>query len=371
MTFETAHVALLSELAVVISGYSPKPSERQRAGKYLLLGGRNIGDRRISLTVKDSYIEDVDKVSFRSAIARAGDIIVSTLFKDRKLYFFRESDPPSVVNNSCKIIRATANNDYILSYLRTEKGQKQFLADADKTAKGALIPFISTKDILNIEIPILPFEELQHLGDSYIQNATLDDLVAIRDELKSKENEVVVLQSRLADITTYYEDRLKKVETRITNLESIPIVERPLKVFLCHSSSDKPYVRKIYEYLTELPNVDPWLDEKKLLPGDDWQLEIENAVRTSDVVLVCLSKMSINKEGFVQKEIKYALDVADEKPAGTIFIVPLKIEECLVPKRLSQFQWLDYFADDANEKLLKSLEKRARTLGIEFRYESR
>lgn len=371
MPFENARVALLGELAVVISGYSPKPNERQKAGKYLLLGGRNIGDRRISFTEKDSYINDMSQESFRNAVARPGDIIVSTLFRTRKLYIFKESDPASVVNNSCKIIRATENNDYILSYLKTTKGQGQFLADAGNVAKGSIIPFISTKDFREIEIPILPFGELERLGDSYIQSATLDDLVSIRDELKSKDNEISILQNQLAGITTYYEDRLKKVETRITNLESTPKIDRPLKVFLCHSSSDKSFARNLYEHLNKLPNVDPWLDEKKLLPGDNWQLEIEKAVKTSDIVLVCLSKLSINKEGFVQKEIKYALDVADEKPEGTIFIIPLKIEECSVPKRLSLFHWLDYFADDANEKLLKSLEKRAQTLRIEFEYENK
>lgn len=370
MPFENARVALLGEIAAVIPGYSPKPSERQEAGKYLLLGGRNISDRRITFTEKDSYINDLGQESFRNAIARPGDIIVSTLFRTRRLYIFKESDPDSVVNNSCKIIRATENNDYILSYLKTPKGQEQFLADADNVATGTVIPFISTKDFREIKIPILPFDELQRLGDSYIQSSTLDDLILIRDELKSKDNEIFLLQNRLIDVITYYEDRLKKVEAQIARLESVPKINRPLKVFLCHSNSDKPFVRQLYRYLNKFPKIDPWLNEKKLLPGDNWKLEIEKAVRTSDIVLVCLSKMSIDEEGFVQKEIGYALDTAGEKPEGTIFIVPLKIEECEVPKRLSQYQPLDYYVDDANEKLLQSLAKRARNLGIEFKYES-
>jgi hypothetical protein len=58
--------------------------------------------------------------------------------------------------------------------------------------------------------------------------------------------------------------------------------------------------------------IDPWLDEKKLLPGQEWEPEIRKAVRTSDVVLVCLSSSSITKSGFVQKEIRFAL-VATKK----------------------------------------------------------
>src|SRR5437879_6382848 len=90
-----------------------------------------------------------------------------------------------------------------------------------------------------------------------------------------------------------------------------------LSVFLCHSSDDKNLVRKIYRRL-RLDGVDPWLDEEKLVAGQEWAEEISRAVRKSDVVIVCLSHNSVTKEGFVQKEIKHALDAAQEKPEGTI-----------------------------------------------------
>ncbi|MEW6401598.1 MAG: toll/interleukin-1 receptor domain-containing protein [Chloroflexota bacterium] len=81
----------------------------------------------------------------------------------------------------------------------------------------------------------------------------------------------------------------------------------PLKVFLCHASGDKPPVRDLYKRLVA-EGVDAWLDQEKLLPGQDWRREIPRAVREADVVVVCLSKNSITKEGYVQKEIKFALD---------------------------------------------------------------
>ncbi|MBL0347269.1 toll/interleukin-1 receptor domain-containing protein [Candidatus Villigracilis affinis] len=100
----------------------------------------------------------------------------------------------------------------------------------------------------------------------------------------------------------------------------------------CASSNDKSKVRQLYDRLKNEKGIDPWLDVEKLLPGVDWDLEITAAVKTSHVVLVCLSKDSINKEGYIQKEIKQALDVADEKPDGTIFIIPLRLEDCDVPE---------------------------------------
>ena len=106
---------------------------------------------------------------------------------------------------------------------------------------------------------------------------------------------------------------------------------RPLRVFLCHASQDKPSVWKLYRYLKQ-HGVQPWLDQQDLLPGEDWEVEIPKALFASDVILVCLSKNSVNKEGFVQKEITFALDKAMEKPEGTIFIIPVKLEDCEIPQ---------------------------------------
>lgn len=45
--------------------------------------------------------------------------------------------------------------------------------------------------------------------------------------------------------------------------------QRKLRVFLCHASQDKPIVRTLYRKLAAEPWIDPWLDEEKLLPGQD------------------------------------------------------------------------------------------------------
>src|SRR5512147_1402608 len=138
--------------------------------------------------------------------------------------------------------------------------------------------------------------------------------------------------------------------------------KRPLKVFLCHASGDKPPVRDLFKRLTT-EGVDAWLDQEKLLPGQDWRLEIPKAVHEADVVVICLSKKSITKEGYVQKEIKFALDIAEEKPEGTIFLIPARLEECVVPERLSQWQWVNLYEGDGFIRLLRSLKLRANHVG--------
>lgn len=138
---------------------------------------------------------------------------------------------------------------------------------------------------------------------------------------------------------------------------------RRLRVFLCHASGDKPFVRNLYARL-HADGFAPWLDEEDLLPGKRWQEEIPSAVRASDVVVVCLSQKSVSKEGYLQREIRYALDEEEEKPEGTIFIIPVRIEEIAVPTHLSKWQWADLFRNGGYEKLIAALNERAEALNI-------
>lgn len=142
---------------------------------------------------------------------------------------------------------------------------------------------------------------------------------------------------------------------------------RPLRVFLCHSSNDKLAVRELYQKLRAESWIQPWLDEEELYPGQDWNMEIEKAVEAADAIIVCLSKGSITKEGYIQRELRIVLDFADYKPEGTLYIIPVRLEECEPPRRLRAWQYADYFEgqrDRAFQRLLVSLKKRADGLGL-------
>jgi uncharacterized protein YlaI len=137
--------------------------------------------------------------------------------------------------------------------------------------------------------------------------------------------------------------------------ETLSVSNEPIKAFLCHGTEDKVAVRELYNKLKGF-GVKPWLDEEDLLPGQDWRREINKAIKATHVVIVCLSEKSIAKTGYVQKEIKYALDLADERPEGSIFIIPAKLEECSLPDRLSSIQWVDLFKENGFERLVQALQ---------------
>ena len=137
--------------------------------------------------------------------------------------------------------------------------------------------------------------------------------------------------------------------------------KRPLKVFLCHASTDKPKVRELYRYLKKR-GIQPWFDEEDLVGGQDWQVEIPKALATSDAIIICLTKNSVDKEGYIQKEIKFALDKALEMPEGRIFLIPVKFEECEVPFTLNRYQWVDLTVESGYAKMMKALKFRASQL---------
>jgi hypothetical protein len=137
--------------------------------------------------------------------------------------------------------------------------------------------------------------------------------------------------------------------------------QRPLRVFLCHAHSDKDAVKALYDRLTK-DGIDVWLDKQKLLPGQDWELEIRKAVRESDVVVVCLS-FQFNQAGFRQKEVRIALDEADKQPEGEIFIIPARLEECDPPESLSKWHWVNLFEPDGYDYLMRAFRKRAERIG--------
>ncbi len=119
---------------------------------------------------------------------------------------------------------------------------------------------------------------------------------------------------------------------------------------------------KLHDDLTSA-GFDVWIDEKSLLGGQDWRATIKKAIRDSRYFLAILSKISIPKRGFVQKELALALDILNEVPEPNIFLIPVRIEECEPPQEeLCNLHWVDMFPNwkDGLAKILKSIDVQAK-----------
>ena len=134
--------------------------------------------------------------------------------------------------------------------------------------------------------------------------------------------------------------------------------ERP-QVFLAHVKEDEPKALRLYSELAAA-GFSPWMDVKKLVPGQNWPRAIEAAIATSDFFIALFSSNSVLKRGGFQAEIRYALDCARQVPLEQIFIVPVRLDNCPLPRAVqAEFQWLDFFPEwDRGLALLKAMMKR-------------
>ena len=125
-------------------------------------------------------------------------------------------------------------------------------------------------------------------------------------------------------------------------------------IFISYAKEDSRMADAIYEFLVKNGHH-PWMDRHDLLPGQDWETEIEKAMRAKDYCLVCLSRHSVNKRGYFQKEVKAALQILDLFPAGQVFVIPVRLDDCQVPSAMQSKQWLDWQSEEAGSKLLAAL----------------
>ena len=131
------------------------------------------------------------------------------------------------------------------------------------------------------------------------------------------------------------------------------------QVFLAHVKEDEARALRLYDELTAA-GFSPWMDVRKLVPGQNWPRAIEAAIDTSDFFLALFSSHSVSKRGGFQAEIRYALDCARQVPLDQIFIVPVRLDDCAVPRVVQvEFQWLDFFPDwTRGLAVLKSMMRR-------------
>lgn len=126
------------------------------------------------------------------------------------------------------------------------------------------------------------------------------------------------------------------------------------KVFISYAKEDYSFAERLYNFL-EKNNFDPWLDKKKILPGQNWNFVIRKSLREANYIILLLSNISVEKRGYVQREFKAAYDFVEEKLEDDIYLIPLKINNCKVPENLSKFQWIEYDSDSCFNLILQSL----------------
>jgi len=124
-----------------------------------------------------------------------------------------------------------------------------------------------------------------------------------------------------------------------------PKVKQFSKVFISYAREDLKNAQRLYKELKRV-GIEAWIDQENILPGQNWKKSIQEAIKNSKYFIALMSKASINKTGFVQMELKQALNILDDYPESHTFILPVRLDECSPNhEKLRKIHWLDLYPD--------------------------
>jgi hypothetical protein len=141
------------------------------------------------------------------------------------------------------------------------------------------------------------------------------------------------------------------------------------QIFISYARSDKVAVKNIYDKLANLNSIKPWMDVNEILGGEKWDTVIRRAIRDSQLFLLCLSRNSIQRRGVLQREVKIALDVLEDKLETDVFLIPTWIEtgpvpQDDIPENLAEYEWVNLSDPPGWEKLIRSIEAQLKKLDL-------
>lgn len=139
-----------------------------------------------------------------------------------------------------------------------------------------------------------------------------------------------------------------------------------LKLFISYAKEDQGLALQYCDRFTDI-GTSPWIDARNILPGQNWEAEIDKALSEANVVILLLSKKSVSKRGFVQREANEALDRLRYKLMTDIYVIPLLLEPCDVPSNISgRLQYIDLNESGSWEKVKASIEVAANQQSIQL-----
>jgi hypothetical protein len=99
--------------------------------------------------------------------------------------------------------------------------------------------------------------------------------------------------------------------------------------------------------------------------GQNWDFEIKRALDKASFVLMFISKISYDRRGYLQREMKIALDKLDEKLVDDIYIIPVLLDDAQVPEQLKKIQYISANDSKCLTQIADALRHQLERLGVE------
>lgn len=181
-------------------------------------------------------------------------------------------------------------------------------------------------------------------GDDLISNETFARarLRLFDDLLESKK----IIDHRIGSDLNFEHKQIVKV----------PTGRKPkARIFLCYAEKDEQLVYEdLYQEL-QARNYQPWM-RREVFPGEKRNYAIKSAIEKSDFVIICLSSRSTKERGDFQKELKWAQNKQEEMKNDDIYVIPVRLEKCVVPDDLEQWH-ADWFIENQRTRLFLAFEE--------------
>lgn len=141
--------------------------------------------------------------------------------------------------------------------------------------------------------------------------------------------------------------------------------EEPL-VFLSYTSADREQVGEVASKLIA-NKVDAWIDYRRIKPGQNWDFEIRKALDRAAIIVVFISENSVKKTGYVQRELKLALEKAEEKLVEDIYLIPVLLDDATpIPAQLKDRHFIRYSDDNFIGNLIGAISSQLQKIGSEL-----
>ena len=133
----------------------------------------------------------------------------------------------------------------------------------------------------------------------------------------------ILERNRITNALLSLLDEAQKKDVDETSNDS----ESKLKIFISYSHRDISYKEILDKHLKLLKKsnlIETW-DDREILPGQDWESEIQKKFDNSDIVLVLISPNLLASDYCYSEEMYAAIEKHNE---GNLIIIPILLEFC-------------------------------------------
>ncbi len=135
-------------------------------------------------------------------------------------------------------------------------------------------------------------------------------------------------------------------------------------IFVSYASPDRARVIPFYNHLTER-GFSVWIDCRSLKPGQNWDFEIKRELDKATFVLAFVSNNSFDRRGYVQRELKVALDKLNEKLIDDIYLIPVLLDDDTpIPPQLRALQCIRASEPECNARIIDAINHQLQRVGI-------